>query len=160
MYKKIIICLLISSVVTAQKLHHQTLASQGTSKNLSNGMFVSQSIGQLSVVGNQTVQGYTYGQGFQQSVWSKYINSNSNSSITTITYPNPFINTVNFQFSQVINDNISVAIYDVRGRLVYTEEKNPTGNILTIELPDFASSNYLVKLSSNNYTYFTQILKQ
>ncbi len=151
---------IVFSSATAQQLHHQMLSSQGTAKNLSNGMYVSQSIGQLSVIGNQTVQGYTYGQGFQQSVWSKYINSNSTSNITTITYPNPFINTVNFQFSQVINDNISVAIYDVRGRLVYTEEKNPTGNILTIELPDFASSNYLVKLSSNNYTYFTQILKQ
>jgi hypothetical protein len=151
---------IVFSSATAQQLHHQMLSSQGTAKNLSNGMYVSQSIGQLSVIGNQTVQGYTYGQGFQQSVWSKYINSNSTSNITTITYPNPFINTVNFQFSQVINDNISIAIYDVRGRLVFTEEKNPTGNILTIELPNFASSNYLVKLSSNNYTFFTQILKQ
>ena len=151
---------IVFSSATAQQLHHQMLSSQGTAKNLPNGMYVSQSIGQLSVIGNQTVQGYTYGQGFQQSVWSKYINSNSTSNITTITYPNPFINTVNFQFSQVINDNISIAIYDVRGRLVFTEEKNPTGNILTIELPNFASSNYLVKLSSNNYTFFTQILKQ
>jgi len=152
--------ILVFSSATAQQLHHQMLSSQGTSKNLSNGMYVSQSIGQQSVIGNATVAGYTYGQGFQQSTWSKYISTSSNTSITTITYPNPFVNTVNFQFSQAINDNITVSIFDVRGRLVYTEEKKPNGNILTIELPNFATSNYLVKLSSINYTYYTQILKQ
>jgi hypothetical protein len=158
-----LICFLmviVFSSATAQQLHHQMLSSQGTAKNLSNGMYVSQSIGQQSVIGNQTVQGYSYGQGFQQSAWSKYIKSNKGVSIATVTYPNPFVSTVNFQFSQVINDNIAVSIFDIRGRLVYSEEKKPNGNILTIELPNFAASNYLVKLSSINYSYFTQILKQ
>jgi len=152
--------ILVFSSATAQQLHHQMLSSQGTSKNLSNGMYVSQSIGQQSVIGNTTVAGYTYGQGFQQSTWSKYISTSSNTSITTITYPNPFVNTVNFQFSQAINDNITVSIFDIRGRLVYNEEKKTAGTILTIELPNMASSNYLVRLSSSNYTYYTQILKQ
>jgi hypothetical protein len=107
--------ILVFSSATAQQLHHQMLSSQGTSKNLSNGMYVSQSIGQQSVIGNTTVAGYTYGQGFQQSTWSKYISTSSNTSITTITYPNPFVNTVNFQFSQAINDNITVSIFDIRG---------------------------------------------
>jgi hypothetical protein len=152
--------ILVFSSATAQQLHHQMLSSQGTSKNLSNGMYVSQSIGQQSVIGNTTVAGYTFGQGFQQSTWSKYISTSSNTSITTITYPNPFVNTVNFQFSQAINDNITVSIFDIRGRLVYNEEKKTAGTILTIELPNMASSNYLVRLSSSNYTYYTQILKQ
>jgi hypothetical protein len=152
--------ILVFSSATAQQLHHQMLSSQGTSKNLSNGMYVSQSIGQQSVIGNNTIGGYTYGQGFQQSTWSKYITTSSNTSITTITYPNPFVSTVNFQFSQAINDNITVSIFDIRGRLVYNEEKKAAGTILTIELPNMASSNYLVRLSSSNYTYFTQILKQ
>ena len=152
--------ILVFSSATAQQLHHQMLSSQGTSKNLSNGMYVSQSIGQQSVIGNNTVGGYTYGQGFQQSTWSKYITTSSNTSIKTITYPNPFVSTVNFQFSQAINDNITVSIFDIRGRLVYNEEKKSAGTILTIELPNMASSNYLVRLSSSNYTYFTQILKQ
>jgi hypothetical protein len=152
--------ILVFSSATAQQLHHQMLSSQGTSKNLSNGMYVSQSIGQQSVIGNNTVAEYTYGQGFQQSTWSKYITTSSNTSITTITYPNPFVSTVNFQFSQAINNNITVSIFDIMGRLVYNEEKKAAGTILTIELPNMVSSNYLVKLSSSNYTYFTQILKQ
>ena len=37
-----------------QELHHQMLSSQGTSKELPNGVFVSQTIGQQSVIGNYT----------------------------------------------------------------------------------------------------------
>jgi len=144
----------------SQDLHHQMLSSQGTSKTLPNGIFVSQTIGQQSVIGNYTKDGKTYGQGYQQSVWSKYISTNSNNAITTVTYPNPFISTINFQFSQAIKEPISVSVFDIRGRLIFSQEKQASGNILTIDLPNLASSNYLVRLSSPDYTYYTQILKQ
>ncbi len=75
-------------------------------------------------------------------------------------YPNPFISTINFQFSQPIKETISVALFDIRGRLVYTEEKKTIDTILTLEVPNLASSNYLVQLTKPNYTYYTQILKQ
>jgi hypothetical protein len=148
------------STLYSQELHHQMLSAQGSSKELSNGIYVSQTIGQQSVIGNYTKDGKTYGQGYQQSVWSKYISTNSNNSITTVTYPNPFISTINFQFSQAIKEPISVSVFDIRGRLIFTQEKQASGNILTIDLPNLASSNYLVRLSTTNYTYYTQILKQ
>ena len=152
--------LLSFSSLYSQELHHQMLSSQGTSHTLSNGMYVSQTIGQQSVIGNYTSDGKTYGQGFQQSVWSKYINTNSNNTITTVTYPNPFVSTINFQFSQALKEPIAVSVFDIRGRLIYTEQKQALGNILTLELPQLADSNYLVKLTATNYTYYAQILKQ
>jgi hypothetical protein len=136
------------------------LSSQGTSKTLANGTFISQTVGQQSVIGNTTKNGYTIGQGYQQIVWGKYINSNLTSNITTTTYPNPFIQSVNFQFSKPIKETISIAIFDVRGRLIYQQEKRANDNILTIELGQLAAENYLVRLSANNYTYYTQILKE
>ena len=148
------------STLYSQELHHQMLSAQGSSKELSNGIYVSQTIGQQSVIGNYTKEGKTYGQGYQQSVWSKYISTNSNNAITTVTYPNPFISTINFQFSQAIKEPISVSVFDIRGRLIFNQEKQASGNILTIDLPNLASSNYLVRLSTPNYTYYTQILKQ
>jgi hypothetical protein len=144
----------------AQDLHHQMLSAQGSSTVLPNGIFVSQSIGQQSVIGNSTKEGVTYGQGFQQSVWFKYINNNYGNSITTTTYPNPFVSTINFQFSNPIKEPISIAIFDIRGRMIFSQEKRAIENILTIELPQLASSNYLVQLTAANYTYYTQILKQ
>lgn len=159
--KKLIFILLLSfSSLHSQDLHHQMLSSQGTSKELSNGMYVSQTIGQQSVIGNYTSDGKTYGQGFQQSVWSKYISSNSNNFISTVTYPNPFISTINFQFSQPIKEPIAVSVFDVRGRLIFSQEKQALGNLLTLELPQLTDSNYLVKLTATNYIYYAQILKQ
>ena len=143
-----------------QTLHRQMLSSQGTSKVLSNGMYISQTIGQQSVIGNYTIEGRTYGQGFQQSIWSKYISNNVNNLITTVTYPNPFVSSINFQFSQPIKEPISVTVFDVRGRLIHSQEKFASGNILTIYLQLLADSSYLVRLSTPNYTYYTQILKQ
>jgi hypothetical protein len=157
----IFIFMVFISEAQAQELHHQMLSAQGASKELSNGMYVSQTVGQQSVIGNFTKDGKTYGQGYQQSVWSKYISTNANNNtITTVTYPNPFVSTINFQFSQAIKEPISVSVFDIRGRLIFSQEKQASGNILTLDMPQLASSNYLVRLSTPNYTYYTQILKQ
>lgn len=158
--RKLILLFLFTSSIYSQTLHHHMLSSQGTSKTLANGTFISQTVGQQSVIGNTTKNGYTIGQGYQQIVWGKYINSNLTSNITTTTYPNPFIQSVNFQFSKPIKETISIAIFDVRGRLIYQQEKRANDNILTIELGQLAAENYLVRLSANNYTYYTQILKE
>jgi hypothetical protein len=154
------VLLLMLTSVNAQNLHHQMQSAQGNSVVLNNGTFISQTVGQQSVIGNTTKNGYTSGQGYQQIVWGKYINSNITSNITTTTYPNPFIQSVNFQFSKPINETISIAIFDVRGRLIYQQEKRAIDNLLTIDLESIASSNYLVKLSATNYTYYTQIFKK
>lgn len=143
----------------SQDLHHQMLSSQGKSTILSNGMLVSQTIGQQSAIGNHT-NGVTVGQGFQQSNWSKYLKSNTSVNIATTTYPNPFISTVNFQFSQPIKETIEIAVFDIRGRLIFQDKKRATDSLLTVELPQLASSNYLVRLTAPNYTYYSQILKQ
>jgi hypothetical protein len=137
------------------------LSAQGASVSLSNGMYVSQTIGQQSVTGNYTKEDFTYGQGYQQSLWGKYIKGNSTASaITTTTYPNPFITTIHFQFSQPITDVVGITVFDIRGRLIFQTEKKPDETLLTVELPQLASSNYLVRLQATNYMYYTQILKQ
>ncbi len=161
MKTKFLFFILLNLSVYSQSLHHQMLSAQGTTTQLTNGVYVSQTIGQQSVIGTSTKDGVTYSQGYQQSVWSTYFKQNAVlSSITTTTYPNPFVQTVNFQFSKPLSDVISASVYDIRGRLIYQEAKKAVENILTIELPQLASSNYLVKLSATNYTYYTQILKQ
>jgi hypothetical protein len=159
--KLLLLSLLLSfSALYSQELSHQALSSQGASKELPNGIYVSQTVGQQSVIGNYTKDGKTYGQGYQQSVWSKYIQSTANNPITTFVYPNPFVSTINFQFSQPIKERIKIELFDARVRLIFQTEQLPTDNLLTVALPNLASSNYLVKLTASNYTYYTQILKQ
>ena len=149
-----------SNLLYCQQLHHQMLSSQGTSKVLSNGTYISQTVGQQSVIGTYAHDGVTYGQGFQQRLWNKYISSNAQNAVTTVVYPNPFVSTINVQFSEPIKEPIAIRVFDIRGRLVFTDTRTATNTILTLELPNLASSTYLIQLATPTYTYYSQILKQ
>ena len=144
-----------------QVLHHQMLSSQGNSKELNNGLLIMQTIGQQSATGNFEQNKMLIGQGFQQSVWGKYIASNNSiDAIKTTIYPNPFSNTVNFQFSKPITDLINVTIYDIRGVKILEENKKATEAILTVDLSFLPTSVYLVRLRTLNLNYYTKIIKQ
>ena len=151
--------LLLSFNVFSQKLHHQMLSSQGTTTHASGGISVRQTIGQQSAIGNYRDSNIIVGQGFQQSNKMKTAVTPV-ISVTTTTYPNPFIDRVNFQFSSPVTGPIKISLFDVMGRLVYYKEKlSADNNTLTIDNLSFAQGEYFVKLTAKNYTYSTNLLK-
>lgn len=133
------------------------LSSQGTSST-AGGFKVSQTIGQLSVIGNYRGSDVIVGQGFQQSRNMKTVKAPV-ITVTTTTYPNPFVDQINFEFSSVISGPIKFSLYDVMGRLVVYQEKTATDTILTINELSLAEGEYFVKLSAKNYNYSTNLLK-
>lgn len=141
-----------------QVLHHQMVSSQGISKKMPDGLVVTQTIGQQSLIGTSS-NNYVVMQGFQQSVWGKYISSNLSNDIKTTTYPNPFIETVSFEFSRPIIEVINVNVFDISGHLILEQKIKPNNNILTIHLPSLPSSEYLVRLNAHNFSYYTKIIK-
>jgi hypothetical protein len=134
------------------------LSSQGTSTHASSGITVRQTIGQQSAIGNHRDSNVIVGQGFLQSNKMKTVAA-PNITIKTITYPNPFIDKVNFQFSSPITGPVKITLFDIMGRLVYSKEKLLVDNILTIDNLSFAQGEYFVKLSAKNYNYSTNLLK-
>ena len=134
------------------------LSSQGTSTRTSSGISVRQTIGQQSPIGNYRNGNIIAGQGFLQSNKMK-IKTPPVISITTITYPNPFIDKVNFHFSLPISGPIKITLFDIMGRLVYYKEKMSYDNTLTIDNLFFAEGEYFVKLTAKNFTYPTTLLK-
>lgn len=152
--------LLIFFTITfhGQVLHHQMLSSQGMSKKMPNGTFISQTFGQQSITGTSS-NNHVIMQGFQQSQWGKYISSNAVDDIKITTYPNPFISTVNFEFSKPIIGLINVNVFDLSGRLIFDQKIKPNNNILTINLPALPSSEYLVRFNAPNFNYYTKIIK-
>lgn len=155
--------LLFSITFNGQVLHHQMLSSQGVSTKIPDGLIVRQTIGQQSMTGTSAGKEYVVMQGFQQSLWGKYIASNhvdAVEGIKTTTYPNPFIQTVYFQFSKPIADSISISVYDVLGRLVYEQNKKAVNEILSVDLSGLPRSEYLIRLNTANLNYFTKIIKQ
>jgi hypothetical protein len=134
------------------------LSSQGTSSHASGGVFVRQTVGQQSTIGNFRNTNAIVGQGFLQSETIKTAVAPV-VSITTITFPNPFIDSVNFQFSAPISGPIKISLFDVMGRLVYYKEKIAINNTVTIDNLSFAQGEYFAKLTAKNFTYSTNLLK-
>lgn len=141
-----------------QILHHQMLSSQGVTTKTSDGYIISQTIGQQSAIGNSNNSTVVI-QGFQQSLWSTYIASNEKTEISTKTYPNPFTETINFQFSNPMKDEITVYVFDISGRIVNQQKKIIDNTILTINLSKLPGSEYLVQLQTPTFTYYTKIIK-
>jgi hypothetical protein len=135
------------------------LSSQESTSRTSTSIILRQTISQRSAIGNYRNSNIIVGQGFLQSKTMKTAIAPV-ITIKTITYPNPFIDKVNFQFSAPIAGPIKITLFDVMGRLVYSKEKlSADNNTLTLENLSFAQGEYFVKLSAKNYTYSTNLLK-
>jgi len=155
--------LLFSIPFQGQVLHHQMLSSQGTTNQISGGIVVRQSIGQQSIIGNSTNNNSTVMQGFQQSLWGQYIASNLaivDDGIKIVTYPNPFTETIHFQFSKSITEEVSIFVFDVLGRLIYQKKEKVDNAILTVDLAALPTSEYLVRLNTPNLNHYTKIIKK
>jgi hypothetical protein len=155
---KVVVMLLFSSVLFGQKLHRQMIAAQGGVVATSKGYKVSQSIAQQGTVGTYTSKKGIVSQGFQQSKISNKAPLITDA-ITTLVYPNPVLDVVNFKLSKPVDGKIAVSFFDVNGRLIFSQEKELVNNTITITNLMLASGEYFVKLEGNNYSFGTAILK-
>lgn len=142
-----------------QILHHQMISSQGDTKKLSNGIIVKQTVGQQSIIGSSK-NDYVITQGFQQSFWNRYIATNYYSNIVANTFPNPFIDRVSFEFSDPIDEVVNIYIYNISGNLVFEKAQKPTDKILSFDLKLITGRQFLVRIQSTNFVYYTKIIKQ
>lgn len=149
---------LISTFSFSQSLHHQMLSAQGGSATTQTGFVIKYTVGQQSVTGTKTGN-VIIQQGFQQSNWDKIIATNNLAIINTITYPNPYIDIIHFQFSQSVGDAVSILVYDILGRQVYSNSIQVMENKISVNLQELHSAEYFVQLSNNTFTYHTKIIK-
>ncbi|WP_396158054.1 T9SS type A sorting domain-containing protein [Flavobacterium sp.] len=134
------------------------ISAQGGSVITQNGQQVRYTVGQQSVTGTSS-NGYVVQQGFQQSNWGKILEQNT-ISITTTVYPNPFVNEINFSFSISPGEKISAFVFDVLGRLVYSEDVKNENNSIKLNLVHLSTAEYLVKLSSDKFVHSAKIIKK
>lgn len=151
--------LLLSFCGHGQQLHHQMIAAQGGSNLFHKGVIIHQSIGQQSVSGNYSTPKAFLGQGFIQSLVLNSKKSFETNNVLTKVYPNPFVDQIQFEFSQPVSGFISVSIFDMLGRLVYSVKKESINNQLLLENLGFAQNQYIITLVSQNYKYSTQLIK-
>ncbi|MDI5950322.1 T9SS type A sorting domain-containing protein [Flavobacterium sp. LB2P84] len=159
MIKYIFVILFFALNAQGQKLHHQMLSAQGSRKVLKSGSLINQTIGQASVSGNFRKDNLIMKQGYQQMMFYGKGLLIVSESITTMTYPNPMSNHINFRFSSAIKGFIKVFFIDLTGRIVFYQEKKSVENVLTVDNVYLAEGKYLIKLIGENYSYTTKILK-
>ena len=145
-------------LLLSQTLHHQMISAQGTSVITENNLLVRQTIGQQSVVGTHA-NDMIIQQGFQQSFWFQHINSISHE-IEISMYPNPFKEVINFQFSELVDEDLHIKVYDIMGRIVFFDKKASSGNLVAIHLTSLPDGEFLIHLSTSKINYFTKIIKK
>lgn len=149
--------ILIPFSIYSQRLHHQMFSSQGGTTITQTGVIIKYSVGQQSVTGTKTGNVIVQ-QGFQQSKWDKIISKNE-VFVNIVTFPNPYVDLINFQFSQAVGENVSLLVYDVLGRQVFSNTLQIFENKTSVNLQVLQSAEYFIQLSNNIFTYHAKIIK-
>jgi len=142
-----------------QELHHEIISSQGKNVELDSGIYVTQTIGQHSIA-SYTMDNLTVQQGYQQSFWNSLINTNEEFSMDITFYPNPTIDYVNFNFSNLESSDLNVLVFDYAGRVLITSKIDIENYKTKLDLSSLPSGSYLIYLNTNKFNYHTKIIKK
>ena len=146
----------------SQEIQREVISSQGQSVELDSGIYVTQTIGQHSVA-SYSIDNLTVQQGYQQSFWNSLVNSNEgyNFIVGDITfYPNPTIDYVNFNFSNLESSDLNVLVFDYAGRVLITTKIDIENYKTKLDLSSLPSGSYLIYLNTNKFNYHTKIIKK
>lgn len=157
------LCLILGvAISSAQKLKRSTLSNAGLSIKLpeSKGSYtIQQSIGQGSVIGTTQTKGIELRQGFIQSPLTVSETIVAVSDLDALVHPNPFVSELNIKFNEEIDELVFISIYDMMGRLVFTEEQDPRQE-LTIDLKKLSSAVYVLRIASGDKQFKVNIIKK
>lgn len=83
---------------------------------------------------------------------------NTNNILTYKVFPNPTQDILNITLEN--NFATMVEIFDISGKVILNEKYNGDVNDITLDISHFASAVYLLKVTSNEATFSTRIIRQ
>ena len=147
--------------IQAQLLQRSMLAQSGNSNRINKGRnayYVSQSIGQQSVIGTFTSNHFAVGQGFQQST-VRVEPIAQEKTLKVSVYPNPVESIITIKLNDdVLDETLSIVIYNLSGAVVYQENRS-ISNSLQVSMEHFVSGVYLLTVNSGYRSYSARIIK-
>jgi len=149
--------------VHSQSIVRSTTGAGGSSQIVisdNKSYFVSQSIGQPGVIGASTSGGMTIRQGFQQPLHTYKIGMlDELSDLKAIVYPNPFQQSINISFMDIVNEEIAVIVHDISGRIII-KETHPASQLITLTLKYMAIGEYILNVTAGKKHLTTSIIKK
>lgn len=146
---------------SGHRIMRSNLGSSGSSQSVvtSNGTYnVSQSIGQSSVIGTHFKNGYYLRQGYQQPSTKIKVLKEITYELDAKVYPNPFNQVITISFGEAVQHPISVTIFDVNAKLIYSENFSAMHR-LQLNLSDFSDGIYMLKVHSDTQFFNTKLIK-
>lgn len=155
------LCLCMATISFSQEIARSTVGVSGGTTVLENGeksLLVQHSIGQSSVIGTFTSQKHAVRQGFiQPPIEVKQLLIDESSLNATI-YPNPFSSTLQIVFNEVIDESLSILVYDIQGRVVFDKIAPPEKEV-SLDLEHLSSASYVLLVNTQNKQFKATILK-
>lgn len=149
MIRKLILILLVcsSAVLRAQFLDPTVVAGSG-------GYFSNSSASLSWTLGEVVTETVTDGQniltqGFQQpEILITQVGANDSANALSV-YPNPSSDFINITFQQPVQGAVLIELFSMDGQLVYSSEEFSAGagGIFTVNMRDFASGIYMLKVT-------------
>lgn len=140
-----------------------TMGSGGSSQTIPTNegvYYVSQSIGQSSVIGTFSNRGYSISQGYQQPLFTVRINiSHSKNFLSAVIFPNPASHSLKILFRDDISGEIFIVMHDAGGRTVLTE-KRQSAKVVTLSLNNIPNGIYFLKVRTGNKHLSAKIIKE
>jgi hypothetical protein len=153
------IILLFSLTAFSQEVSRNTISVVGNSTAITNGYYVSQSVGQLSTIGFSEMLNKSIVQGYQQPTGMKIIDSSIERETLQL-YPIPVTNELNLLFSLSLEGKCTVELFDRLGRLVLNKELTINDFKTSILLENLAYSTYIIKITNNTNVFYETIIKK
>ncbi len=153
--------IIASSSLFAQETVRSTVGVTGisTTTTVSGKQYVvQQSVGQSSVIGTHTIQDFTVLQGFIQPPIKIEGVLDEDNSLQAVVFPNPFSSYVQVRFSEEIDAPLSITLYDISGRIVFSKEMAPSREI-QLDFDFLSSASYLLSISQANKQFTATLIK-
>lgn len=160
----ITILLILFSIpaVHAQSIARSTTGVSGSSQLVISGgksYFISQTIGQQSLVGSAFSHDHFVLQGYQQPFGFVVKEPEIKSDLEALVFPNPFQQSLDILFREKIDTEIQVIVHDVMGRLVVSKSYDASQS-LKLSLEFLASGSFLLHVAVENKSFTRKIIKQ
>lgn len=146
--------------INAQEIKRQVLSNQGSTSILSNGMLITQTVGQNGLIG--ALNGFNGTQGFQQLSLVSVIDKKTALNYKLVAYPNPFQTTINVAIPNInsFEKLVFITVADLSGRIVYSTTQLVENGNVQLDIQFLPKAVYLLSIELNKVHYSSKIIKQ